>query len=143
MAVGVLILAVVLGAMCGGCSGLQARGDMATQISSNAATYGEVVKRVDAGTLPAAEARVLLPKESVILDAYYDAATTNVFTYWFGKATIYASPAFYLDLKTSALNTQEMALRATDCSDASAIKWAGRAAKNIVNVDLARKGVKE
>jgi len=125
-----------------GCSGLQAKSDMASAMAVNAA-QGQAVILADAhGTLSVAEAREYLAGPALALKTYYDAATVNWFKYAFGSARIYATPALYAGLEALALDAEENARRAQTSPDQDVKIRAVLEAQAIVNVDQARRAVK-
>ena len=95
-----------------GCS-LQATPEMATQMASDAVAAGLVVDANAAGTRTADAARVYIPRGGQALLDYYQAATVNLFAYWFDPAKrILVDPAGYNRLQAYAVNAQDVALHA-------------------------------
>jgi PBP1b-binding outer membrane lipoprotein LpoB len=131
-----LLVVVVLALLVGGCSGLQAKAPMDSQMTSNAITATTIA------TATPVVARAYLPVAAQTLTEYYASATTNPFAYWFGKSTIYADATFMLDLQRTALDATEVAKRAVTISDALAVTAAKNEAAEIVNYNKARQGIK-
>jgi hypothetical protein len=119
-----------------GCSGLQAKDPMSTQMAFDA------TKAVTIGTPTPTVARAYLLIAQASLAQYYTAATTNPFAYWFGGKTIYADATFMLDLQRTALDATEVAKRAVTLSDEFAVSAAAAEAQEIINYNKARQGIK-
>ncbi|HPM84099.1 MAG TPA: hypothetical protein PLF81_25520 [Candidatus Anammoximicrobium sp.] len=94
-----IVLAVLTAIGCmTGCSGLQASTQMASIIDRNADHATDMIS----ATQPADVAKAGLKSNAEILGSYFDAATVNVFAYWFGGKQIFCTAAYYNMLRKSA-----------------------------------------
>jgi hypothetical protein len=116
----VLILAVLPAVLaCSGCSALQARGRMASQMPDDAAGAQAIVAAGNAGQLGPQAARDYLVSAGATLCGYYGTATVNPFAYIFADKEILATAAFYNDIGRVALVAAENARRAATTQPAS------------------------
>jgi uncharacterized protein YcfL len=84
------ILLLVLACIFAGCNGLQATNEMKKVIAENAATAA------NPETPTVETAKLGLAKNANIFVTYFDAATVNVFAYWFDEnKKIYCTPKYY------------------------------------------------
>jgi hypothetical protein len=115
-----LLVAVVVSLVLAltGCSGLQARGETAASIDSNAllATgYLADLPAVDpAATQPDEQVRAKFARNATTFDGYYQTATVNWFAYVFSKPTIFCTAKYYAELGKTAALADEISARASD-----------------------------
>jgi hypothetical protein len=113
IAMGSLVLLVF---MLAGCSGLQAKGEMAAAIDSNGAMatgYLADTPQVDpAASQPDDCTRGLLASNAAALDRYYIGATVNWFAYAFGQSSILCTAKYYAELRKSSALADEIDDRA-------------------------------
>lgn len=140
-----ILVLLVCGAMLGGCSGLQTKGTMTTQMGLDAQAAQPVYNAATASpvTLTASDARLYIPVGAKALQSYYATATWFAPSYWFGTKLIFADAVTLLDLETCANLSVENTNRAPPTSpkaltDAAAITIAKDEAKEVIRLNARR-----
>ena len=87
-----ILFGMIISLAIAGCSGMQATPKMETMIAENA-SVATIQLSVDQ---PVEIAKTGLDKNAVIFTTYYDAATINIFAYWFdAKKQIWCNAKYY------------------------------------------------
>jgi hypothetical protein len=137
-----LALIPMLLAVAVGCNGLYTKGAMTAAVAANAAQAQPIIDQDKTGTLTPATASAYLIGPALVLKDYYAASTVNAFEFWFGKPTILANAEIYNALRACSLDAVENAHRVSTSPDADLKLRAVREAKNVIDIDLARRGLK-
>ena len=144
-----VMMALVI-AVLAGCAGIQAKQATAGQMD----LYAAAVNPLACGHVTdVAVCRAFLSPEgadlqgtgckfsATVLTAWYAQATTNVFSYGFGSATIFCDAKYYPILQRVAAGAAESSNVYASCSDAAALVRAQRLALDIQDIDAMMSGV--
>ncbi len=138
-----ILLCMSIAALFAGCSDLQARGPMATEIDAQAMMATSCLPAATQGTLDANSGKLALRGNAKTFVDYDAAKTTNLFAYWFDpNKQILVSPVYFELLgRTNAL-AQESNARADKLAVPMLNALAAQEYQALVNVKKAKDGVK-
>jgi hypothetical protein len=134
-----MLVAVLLCGVLGGCASFYAKGDTAALIDAQAQTATTNLPRATAGAIPDAEAVNILTTTASTFATYDAAKTTNPFAYLIGKSTILVNAEYATRLDTDA----QLAVKTLSDATGQPTAWLNAAVAREAQVLLDVKGAKD
>ncbi len=143
IAILMLGLAAIVGiALMSGCSGVQAKGDVSAAIDQRATVAAGQQASAQAGTLTPDAMRQVLKENATVYGAWSAGKTVSVFSYWFGKSTLYVNGDYAARIDKDNLLLQEVSSRAATIDPANLAAFVIREANCFLDLKRAKDGEK-